>query len=58
MYTKKKNLIVGIFLLVCLVITFLFIKIKWKSNDLSDPDKMVQHVEEALGDDLKKQHAI
>mgnify|MGYP005752170409 CR=1 FL=1 len=55
MYKKKKILIVGIFLLVCLVIAFLIIKFKWKSNDLSDPDKMVQHVEEALGDDLKKQ---
>ena len=42
-------------MLVLLVVTFLFTKSRWNHGDLSDPDKMIERIENALGDDFKKQ---
>lgn len=51
----RKFLITGAFLLAVLVTAFLFIKMKERSDILADPEKMIQHIEDVLGDDLKKQ---
>lgn len=55
MCKKRKVLIVGVFLLALLVVTTLFAKNKWNNNALSDPKKVIQRVENALGEDFKKQ---
>ena len=55
MSKKRKILTAVAVVLVLLVVTFLFTKSRWNHGDLSDPDKMIERIENALGDDFKKQ---
>lgn len=55
MSKKRKFLTAVAVVLVLLVVTFLFTKSRWNHGDLSDPDKMIERIENALGDDFKKQ---
>ena len=55
MSKKRKILTAVAVVLVLLVVTFLFTKSRWNHGDLSDHDKMIERIENALGDDFKKQ---
>lgn len=54
MFKKRKRLTTVAVVLVLLVMVFLFIKSRWNDGELSEPDKMIQRIENALGDDFKK----
>lgn len=55
MSKKRKILTAVAVVLALLVVAFLFTKSRWNHGDLSDPDKMIERIENALGDDFKKQ---
>ena len=55
MSKKRKILTAVAVVLALLVVAFLFTKSRWNHGDLSDPDKMIEQIENALGDDFKKQ---
>lgn len=55
MCKKRKILMFAVFLLALLAVATLFAKNKWQRNALSDPNKVIQRIENALGEDLKKQ---
>lgn len=54
MSKKRKILTAVAVVLVLLVVTFLFTKSRWNHGDLSDPDKMIERIENALGGRLQK----
>lgn len=55
MSKRRKILTAVAVVLALLVVAFLFTKSRWLDRDLSDPDKMIERIENALGDDFKKQ---